>query len=228
MTRTPAALLALLLLAAPVAARAQAPSTSTPAEASTPTPAPSDAPVAAEPAAPPADAGDGLDFDLLGPGPAADVAQAVDPALERRIGRRRTMLKLHQGLGFALAGGLVATTVLGQLQFNDSFRGGGDTRALLPWHRGAVIGTTALFTTVGLLGVLAPTPYPKQGGWDTVRVHKILMTVATVGMLTQAALGIMARERYGQLSEVPFATAHQVVGYATLGAVAGGMTVLFF
>lgn len=176
----------------------------------------------------PAEGGDSLDFDLLEPAEAATAAQ-VDPDLERRIGRRRTMLKLHQGLGFAMAAGLVGTTVVGQLQFNDSFRGGGDDRNLLGLHRGLAIGTSALFATVGMLGVLAPEPFEKEKlQWDTITVHKMFMALATVGMVAQIILGIMATDRFGRLSETDMATAHQISGYVTLGAVSAGVFTLFF
>ncbi|MFP2924602.1 hypothetical protein ACLESO_05175 [Pyxidicoccus sp. 3LG] len=170
---------------------------------------------------------DSMDFDLLEPLETAQAAQ-VDPELEKRISRRRTMLKLHQGLGFALVGGLAATTVVGQLQFNDSFRGGGDDRNLLGLHRGLAIGTSAIFATVGMLGLLAPEPFEKEFKWDTVTFHKIFMTLATVGMLAQVILGIMATNRYGRLSERDMATAHQVVGFTTMGAVTAGVLTLFF
>ncbi|MCP3137260.1 hypothetical protein [Pyxidicoccus xibeiensis] len=168
-----------------------------------------------------------MDFDLLEPVETAQAAQ-VDPELEKRISRRRTMLKLHQGLGFALVGGLAATTVVGQLQFNDSFRGGGDDRNLLGLHRGLAIGTSAIFATVGMLGLLAPEPFEKEFQWDTVTVHKILMSVATVAMVAQVILGIMSTNRYGRLSERDYATAHQVVGFTTMGAVTAGVLTLFF
>ena len=187
-------------------------------------PAPAqDAPMQETPAAEASDD----DFDLLEPLEEASKAQ-VDPALEKKIGRRRTMLKLHQGLGFALTAGLVTTTVVGQLQFNDSFRGGGDERKLLGLHRGLAIGTSAVFASVGLLGLLAPEPFEKEFQWDTITFHKILMSIATAGMLAQVVLGIMATDRYGRLSETDFATAHQVVGYTTLGAVSAGVLTLFF
>jgi hypothetical protein len=187
-----------------------------------------DAPKTQTPSEPPsAGDSDSLDFDLLEPLDTAAAAQ-VDPALERKIGRRRTMLKLHQGLGFALTAGLVATTVVGQLQFNDSFRGGGDDRNLLGLHRGLAIGTSAVFASVGLLGLLAPEPFEKEFQWDTVTFHKIFMSVATAGMVAQVILGILATNRYGRLSERDLATAHQVVGYTTMGAVSAGVLTLFF
>ncbi|WP_253910648.1 hypothetical protein, partial [Pyxidicoccus fallax] len=166
-----------------------------------------------------------LDFDLLEP---AETAAQVDPELEKKISRRRTMLKLHQGLGFAMTAGLITTTVVGQLQYNDSFRGGGDDRNLLGLHRGLAIGTSALFASVGLLGLLAPEPFEKEFQWDTITFHKIMMSIATVGMVAQVILGIMATNRYGRLSERDLATAHQVVGYTTMGAVSAGVLSLFF
>lgn len=177
----------------------------------------------------PPSAGDSssLDFDLLEPAETAAAAQA-NPELEKKVHRRRTMLKLHQGLGFALTASLLATTVVGQLQYNDSFRGGGDDRNLLGLHRGLAIGTSAIFASVGLLGLLAPEPFKKEFKWDTITFHKIFMSAATLGMLTQVVLGIMSTHHYGKLSERDYAFAHQVVGYTTLGLVSGGVVTLFF
>ncbi|NVJ20287.1 MULTISPECIES: hypothetical protein [Myxococcus] len=190
---------------------------------------PKDAPKTEEPAEKkPAAEDPSLDFDLLEPDELTGAAQ-VDPELQARLDRRRTMLKLHQGLGFALAAGLVTTTVIGQLQFNDSFRGGGDDRNLLGLHRGFAVGTSVVFASVGLLGLLAPKPLEKEEfQWDTITFHKIFMSIATAGMLAQVILGIMATDRFGRLSETDLATAHQIVGYTTLGAVSAGVFTLFF
>ncbi|RKH48896.1 hypothetical protein D7X55_29090 [Corallococcus sp. AB049A] len=168
-----------------------------------------------------------LDFDLLTPEAEASKG-LLDPDLQKDLETRRTMLKLHQGLGLAMAGGLTAATVLGQLQFNESFRGGGDNRSLLAWHRGVVIGTSVLFATVGTLGLLAPDPVERPFQWDTVTFHKIFMSLATAGMIAQAVLGILATHSYGEITEPKYATAHQVVGYATLGCVAAGIVTLTF
>ncbi len=167
-----------------------------------------------------------LDFDLLEP--AAPTA-AVDPALERSISRRRTMLSLHQGLGLGMAGGLVATTVVGQLNFQDRYRGGGDDGTWKSLHRGLAVGTGVLFGTVALMGVLAPEPYPKPLRFDTVLMHKIFMSLATVGMVAQVVLGIVTASaaQEGQLSQVRYATAHQVLGYSTLGLTSAGVLTLF-
>jgi len=183
-------------------------------------------PAGAQQAPPPS-----LDFDLLDdaakkPDAAAQAADAE--RIDRMVRTRRTMLTLHQGLGIATLASLVGTTVVGQLAFNDKYRGGGDTERFLPWHVGLLITTSALFTTVGLLGVLAPVPYEKHFRWDTANIHKMFMALATAGMVAQLVLGLVTHGLDGQLSQVDLATAHQVIGYATLGAMTAGTVTLFF
>jgi hypothetical protein len=151
-----------------------------------------------------------------------------NPALAQAVSRRRTMLSLHQGLGLGMAGGLVATTLVGQANFNDRYRGGGDDGTWKTLHRGLVVGTSALFATVAVMGVLAPEPYPKPLRFDTLLMHKIFMSLATAGMVTQVVLGLITASsaQEGQVSQVRFATAHQVVGYATLGFTSAGVLTL--
>ncbi|RKG64677.1 hypothetical protein D7V80_26115 [Corallococcus sp. CA054B] len=207
--------------AAPVTPDVTPPVSATPESGSTGTAAPQDS--SATPSSEPS-----LDFDLLTPEAEAS-AGLLDPDLQKDLETRRTMLKLHQGLGLAMAGGLTAATVLGQIQFSRSFTdGGGDNRSLLAWHRGVIIGTSLLFATVGTLGILAPDPVERPFQWDTVTFHKIFMGLATAGMIAQAVLGILATHSYGEITEPKYATAHQVVGYATLGCVAAGIVTLTF
>jgi len=241
MSRT-AVVLLVLLLAAPAtrahaAGKKSAQSTQTSKKSSRstkkPEPKPSEPKSAAQP---PSDApvqqaeepGMDMDFELLEPSTAAETPQLVDPQLEKAIAQRRTMLTLHQGLGLATLTTLAATVVVGQLHFNDRYRGGGDTGRYNPWHTGLVIGTSSLFASTGLLGLLAPTPFKKELRLDTITLHKIFVSLATAGMLTQVVLGIVTGNQEGQLSQVDLATAHQVVGYATLGAVGAGALMIVF
>jgi len=241
MSRT-AVVLLVLLLAAPAtrahaAGKKSAQSTQTSKKSSRSTeksePKPSEPKSAAQP---PSDApvqqaeepGMDMDFELLEPSTAAETPQLVDPQLEKAIAQRRTMLTLHQGLGLATLTTLAATVVVGQLHFNDRYRGGGDTGRYNPWHTGLVIGTSSLFASTGLLGLLAPTPFKKELRLDTITLHKIFVSLATAGMLTQVVLGIVTGNQEGQLSQVDLATAHQVVGYATLGAVGAGALMIVF
>jgi hypothetical protein len=170
-----------------------------------------------------------MDFDLLEPAPtAAEAPRLMDPKLEKAIAFRRTMLTVHQGLGIATAVTLATTVVVGQLNFNDRYRGFGDTGRYRRWHKGLVIGSSSLFAGTGLLGLLAPTPFKKEFRWDTITFHKIFMAVATAGMLAQWALGLSTRNQEGQLSQVDLARAHQAVGYVTMGALSAGVIVLAF
>lgn len=183
-------------------------------------PAPEDAPTAEDPS---------LDFDLLEPAaPPAAIDTKADEALERQVNQRRTMLTVHQALGIATWTGLLATEVVGQLELNDKYRGGGDPERLAELHLGLALGTTVLFSSVALLGVLAPVPFKRKEGFSTVSLHKLMMAVATAGMLTQVGLGLYTNSREGNLDQRAFAQAHQIVGYTTLGAMTVGAVSLVF
>lgn len=208
----PPALLALLLLA------------QAPAEPSAPE-APATPDLSPPPPAAPAPAAPGLDFDLLEPAP----APAPDPAFERRVARRRTMLQLHQGLGLATFASMAATSVVGQLHFDDRFRGGGDTGKYRSAHKTLAVTTATLFAGAGLLALIAPEPYAKrEAQLDTATLHKVAMGVAAAGLVAQVVLGTSARGQAGSTRERDLAAAHQLVGYATLGAMTVGTVVLLF
>jgi hypothetical protein len=185
---------------------------------------PASAPDLAAPAPP---ARSTLDFDLLpelrppGHGDAA--------AVEARVRDRRGKLQLHQAFGLATWAALAGTVVVGQLDFDDRFRGGGDTGRYHRAHKALAYGSAALFATTGTLALLAPEPYAKRGGrLDTALVHKLAMGTAAAGMVTQIVLGIASRRAAGTLRERNLASAHQVVGYTTLGAMTVGGLVLAF
>jgi hypothetical protein len=202
-----------------------------------PKPPPADAPAAETPPPeqskppeppPPPPPPQQLEFDLLKKptveAPTVPTAEQLE--IEAKVKKRRSMLELHQTLGVITLLGLVGTNVVGQLSLNDRYGGGGDTGQYFWWHLGLAGGTTALFTTVGLLGVLAPSPFQKRDGFDTTRFHQLMMAVATVGMVVQVGLGIYTRVREGTLDQRAFAITHQVIGYTTLGAMtigAGGL-----
>ncbi|HSN92614.1 MAG TPA: hypothetical protein VLS93_15390 [Anaeromyxobacteraceae bacterium] len=167
-----------------------------------------------------------LDFELLPPPKAT--AATPDLLLERGVARRRTMLTLHQGFGIATWAAMAATVVVGQLDFDDRFRGGGDTGRYHGWHKGLAYGTAGLFATTATLALLAPEPYAKKTRLDTATLHKASMAVAAAGLAAQIALGVWARSLEGELRERDVAVAHQVIGYATLGAMTLGAVVLVF
>jgi cytochrome b561 len=167
-----------------------------------------------------------FDFNLLPPSAPKSVE---DRALESAISTRRSVLKLHQGFGIATTALLVATVIVGQLNYSDKFGGGGQTGKYELAHVYLESATTLTFVTAGVLALLAPVPLKKSDeGLDTITLHKWAMLATTVGFATQIVLGIIAVSREGYVNQSTFATAHLVVGYSTLAALGTGVTVLLF
>jgi hypothetical protein len=198
------------------------------------TPAPEAAP------AKPADgSGNSLDFDLFGdkkpPAPGVNLSLPPTTApkpdslmLAKQVKKRRLMLQLHQGFGFATLALLAATCVIGQLAYNDQFGGGTYTGKYLPYHEGLAYTSTATFAVTGLLGLIAPTPYKKPLKLDAALLHKVMMGVATAGFLAQIALGFATAAGGGQLFQRDLAIAHLTTGYVTFAAMTAGYLAFVF
>jgi hypothetical protein len=169
------------------------------------------------------------DFDLLPkeavPDPAA-LARQLE--VERKLAQRRTMLQFHQLAGFLTLASLTTTVVLGQLDYLDKYGGRGDVGTYHPWHRWVAVLTTGIFAGTASLAVFAPVPIEKKVQLDTATLHKIAMTIAAAGMVTEVVLGIVTASKEGQPVQRDFALAHQIVGYTTLAAAFTGFTVLTF
>jgi hypothetical protein len=172
---------------------------------------------------------EGQDFDLLAPRKAPDEAtRARDEALMRQLGRRRTMLQLHQYGGYATMATLTVAVVLGQINYLDKYAGGGDTGRWMTPHAVAAFTAAGVFAATGVLAIPAPSPLEKPLRVDTATLHKIARAVATAGMVTQIVLGPIIGSKEGQLSQRDWALAHQIVGYTTLVATYTGFLVLTF
>jgi hypothetical protein len=166
--------------------------------------------------------GGSLDFDLLGdappPPPTADLAA---------LHERRTMLNVHQGLGFGLVGLQLATTVVGQLNYSDKFSGPNSNQYKMP-HALLSYATLAVFATNGALALLAPSGGERAQGFDRATLHKVAMFAAAAGMLAQGILGATTTGREGYQNQQDLATVHLVIGYVTLAAVTAGVSALVF
>lgn len=133
------------------------------------------------------------------------------------------MLTAHLIVGYTLLGVLGATEVLGTLNYYDHFGGGGYHDTYNGLHEGFAIASTAIFAAQAGLAIFAPDPYPKPGGWNSARFHRIAEIMASVGMVTEIALGPISETRYGKLDQRDFAAAHLVIGYITYAFVVGGV-----
>ncbi len=173
--------------------------------------------LAADP--PPSD----LDFDLLG-----KAKPPPQTAEDERMKKRRAYLQAHQRVGLAILGLETATVVVGQLNYNDKFGTANTGRYVLP-HKALADTTFGVFAVGGTLALLAPRPKDKPDrGWDRVRVHKIFMALATIGMVAQAYYGIQTRNREGYLDQQQIGRTHLVIGYGTLAATGVAVGALVF
>ncbi len=164
---------------------------------------------------------DALEFDLLG-------APAKPPRVDDRALRlRRTMLSWHQGVGLGMFALQLATTIVGQLNYNDKF-GSDNTGQFVQPHAILAYSTLAAFAAAGTLALFAPAPLRRSEGFDRVSLHKLSMWVATAGMVAEGVLGIWTTSREGHFNQQGIATAHLVIGYVTLAAVAAGVGALVF
>ena len=163
-----------------------------------------------------------LDFDLLAPPPPPP---GQDPALARR----RTLLDWHQGLGIGLFGLTLATTVVGQLNYDDRFVGSRpSTGNYLAPHAVLATSTLVAFAATGMLALLAPAPPVRRDGFDRITLHKIAMFTAAAGMAAEGALGLWTQRREGYLNQESLARAHLVLGYVVLAAVTTGVAAIVF
>ncbi len=169
------------------------------------------------------------DFDFFADRAAAVPAATPDPALQGRADTRKAMFKWHQGLGLTTLGLLAGTTIVGQLNYNDLYEpnapGTGDYRLA---HKALVYGSVIGFTATGALALSAPESSERSGGFDAVSLHKLGVSLATIGMLTQAGLGLAMANKVqsGDINGLQaLGDAHQIAGWSTLGLLAFAATV---
>lgn len=177
-----------------------------------------------------------LDFDLLGDQPKPDAAALAQNAeriarIDRQVRIRRQVLQAHQIIGFSTLAVMAATVILGQVNYVARYGGLAEGRDFeryqLP-HLGLSITTSALFTTLGILGIAAPNPYPKPIKADAALVHKVSMALATAGMVTQLILGPITAVYGGRIDQRDLALGHVITGYATFGFMTAGVLAYVF
>jgi hypothetical protein len=196
-----------------------------------PTSPPSSVDVAggAEPAA-----GKKLDFDFF-----ADEKQAGGKEgsnrdadeVAARASRRRWMLKTHQILGLTTWALMAATVVVGQLNYNQLYGGGGGSTKWQGKHQALIASTTVAFAGTGAFALFAPKPYDRPLQLDTGLVHRIAVAGATLGMVSEIVLGVVTSRRAdagNPRSLKTLARTHQIIGYSTFGMLTVAATVWVF
>jgi hypothetical protein len=111
------------------------------------------------------------------------------------------------------------------------YGGGGGSRKWQGPHAALVFGTTLTFAATGAFAIFAPQPYKKPLKLDTGLVHRIAVSGATLGMLTELVLGVATKSRAnaGNPRELrTLARTHQIIGYSTFGLLTVAATVWLF
>jgi cytochrome b561 len=179
-----------------------------------------------------------LDFDFFGDKSAGSASGAAggensdaEAAEREQAGRtRRWMLKTHQTLGIATWALMAATVTVGQLNYNQLYRGGGSNK----WqgtHQILVLSTSVAFAATAAFAIFAPTPYKKPLHFDSGLIHRIAVIGATLGMVTEGVLGWWTTHQAnaGNPNNLrTMAFTHQIVGYSTFGLLTIAGTVWLF
>lgn len=155
-----------------------------------------------------------------------------DPAMvSAKASRRRWMLKVHQTLGITTWALMAATVTVGQLNYNQIYGGGSHSTKYQGPHSFLVASTSLAFAATAGFAIFAPNPYDRPLKLDTGLVHRIAVIGATLGMITEAVLGIVTSRRAdagNPRSLKSLARAHQIVGYSTFGMLTVAGTVWVF
>jgi len=189
-------------------------------------PAPASEAAAAAPVVEAATPAPAMDFDLLGDAP-KPAAPTVD--LEA-LKTRRTMLKVHQGVGIGLMVLELATVVLGQINYRDLYGGGDRTGQFKLTHQVLSYSAMGVFLTNEMLALLAPSPLAKTSqGFDRTMLHRISMFTGAAGMVANLILGIVTSYTLpGRDMQRDVAKAHLFIGYGTYAAMAVGASAMIF
>lgn len=128
---------------------------------------------------------------------------------QRELKVRRTMLKLHQGIGVATAAAMVAQGILGTRIYNPETY----TPELKNWHRGVATGINIGYATTALMSLTAPpgTVYRKR--FDNIKLHRRLAIVHFTGMVTTNVLAQRMNNNYPVNKKL-----HRNVALGTFGA----------
>lgn len=139
---------------------------------------------------------------------------------EKELRIRRSMLKLHQIMGFVTLAGFVAQGILGSQLYNAQ---GERYTQLRNWHEATATAINITYASTALLSLTAPPPAVGQRrGLSTIKLHKYLAIVHLAGMVATNILADKIKEDY---TLKPY---HRAAAYTTFGAFATAIIVLKF
>ena len=136
---------------------------------------------------------------------------------ERELRIRRRMLRVHQILGFATLGSMVAQGIVGQRLYNGEFK-------LAQAHKNIAAGMAIGYFTTASLSLFSPPPAIRREkeGNSTIRWHKRLAFIHFTGMVATLVLGELTQ------TNSDYRPAHRIAAFTTFGAFTASMVVMTF
>lgn len=189
------------------------------------------------------------------PADRADSAPGADfESMGAALRERQALGTIHRAFGIATWASMLVTVALGFIQYYNLYGFFGsleDTPCVQgnavfgqdqcwgePWpHRIAAMTTTALYTTTFILPFVMPDPLGASEGpsGENLRIHKALRWVHLGGMIAQVLMGFMVGQNWFGLDRAndfgamqAIATAHQVIGLTTFGALTAAGALMIF
>ncbi len=127
---------------------------------------------------------------------------------EKELKIRRTMFRIHQGIGLATAGAMIAQGFIGSRLYKE----GGKIKEL---HENMATGINIGYATTALMSFTAPPPFINRKKFDNIKLHKILSYVHLSGMITTNVLARRIENNFAVNKPL-----HRAVAFGTFGAYA--------
>lgn len=130
---------------------------------------------------------------------------------DKELKIRRTMFRIHQGIGLATAGAMIAQGFIGSKLYKE----GGKIKEL---HEGMATGINIGYATTALMSFTSPPPFINRKKFDNIKLHKILSYVHLSGMISTNVLArrIVDKNNYSEVNK----SLHRAVAFGTFGAYA--------
>ncbi len=129
---------------------------------------------------------------------------------DKELKIRRTMFRIHQGIGLATAGAMIAQGFIGSRLYKE--KEGGKIKEL---HENMATGVNIGYATTALMSFTAPPPFINRKKFDNIKLHKILSYVHLSGMITTNVLARRIGNNYTVNKPL-----HRAVAFGTFGAYA--------
>lgn len=130
---------------------------------------------------------------------------------EKELKIRRTMFRIHQGIGLATAGAMIAQGFIGSRLYNNK----GEFNKIKDLHENMAAGINIGYATTALMSFTAPPPFINRKKFDNIKLHKILSYVHLSGMITTNVLANRIENNFKVNKPL-----HRAVAFGTFGAYA--------